>query len=108
MLGALIFLLAIMGVFVLWLFFSLQPKFVNARQLSVFNWTVVAMCVMICAGVVTYIYTELSPEGRDEYFGPVALAATLAIETVFFTVALLLRNFWIFRAPSANRSSLFD
>lgn len=108
MVGALIFLLGILGVFVLWAFFTFQPKFVNERQLSVFNWTVVGMCVMFCIGLTAYIYSDLSPAGRAEFFVPLAVSACLGIEVVFFTVGLVLRNFWIFSARRPNKHSLFD
>jgi uncharacterized membrane protein YdcZ (DUF606 family) len=108
MVGALIFLLGMLGLFVLWAFFSFQPKFVNERQLSVFNWTVVGMCGMFCVGVSVYIFSDLSPEGRAEFFIPFTLAACLCVEIVFFTLGLLLRNFWIFSSRRPNKNSIFD
>lgn len=108
MVGALIFLLGMLGAFVLWAFFSFQPRYVNERQLKVFNWTIVGMCCMVCVGAAIYIFTEVSPQGRAEYFFPLVLAASLGIEIVFFTVGLLLRNFWIFSSKRPNKNSLFD
>lgn len=108
MVGAFVFLLGILGFLALWAFFSFQPKFVNERQLKVFNWTVVAMCAMFCLGLTAFIYVELSPETRGDFFVPIAVAACLAAEIVFFTIGLLLRNFWIFSAPRRPGRGLFD
>lgn len=108
MLGTLIFLLFIIGVGVLWAFFSFQPKYVNQQQLKAFNWTVVGMCAMFCVGVVAYIYSDLSPDGRTNFFLPLALCAAIATEIVFFTLGLILRNFWIFTPPRRRGHSLFD
>ena len=108
MVGALIFLLGMLGAFVMWAFFSFQPRYVNENQLKVFNWTIVGMCGMVCLGAAIYIFTDISPEGRAKYFLPLTLGACLGIEIVFFTVGLLLRNFWIFGSKRPNKNSLFD
>ncbi|MDP2205085.1 MAG: hypothetical protein Q8K65_02140 [Alphaproteobacteria bacterium] len=107
MIGAFIFLLAIIGLGVLWAFFSFQPQYVNQQQLKAFNWTIVSMCAIFCIGLVGYIWSDLSPEGRRDFFWPVALGGCIAAEIAFFTIGLLLRNFWIFAPPRRGRS-IFD
>jgi Kef-type K+ transport system membrane component KefB len=107
MIGAFIFLLAIIGLGVFWAFFSFVPEYVNKKQLKAFNWTVVGMCAMFCTGLSLYIWSGLSPEGRDDFFWSLAIGASLAAEIVFFTLGLLLRNFWIFAPPRRGRS-IFD
>lgn len=108
MIGTFIFLLGIVGLAVLWCFFSFQPRYVNERLLKAFNWTVVGMCVMFCLGLCAYIYSDMSPESRGEYFFLFALGGCLGVEIVFFSVGLLLRNFWIFAPPRRRGHSLFD
>jgi len=108
MIGTFIFLLGILGAFALWAFFSFQPRYVNERLLKAFNWTIVGMCAMFCVGLCAYIYSDLSPQGRQEYFFVFALGACLAVEIVFFTIGLLLRNFWIFAPPSRRGRGIFD
>lgn len=107
MIGPLVALLAIFGVAVLWIFFNFQPQYANKRQLSVFNWTVVAMCVMFCIGFVLYLYSGLGERNRESFFLPFSIGGALAIEICFLTVGFLLRNFWIFKPPSRPRGGLF-
>jgi hypothetical protein len=97
MIGTLVGLFAGLGITVLWLFFNLQPPYANPRQVSVFNWTVAAVCAMLCLTFTLYVHQNLSPGGREKYFVGVAMAGSLGIVTVFLGVCFILRNFWIFK-----------
>lgn len=106
--GAIIFMLGILALAVWWIFFSFQPKFVNEKQLKAFNWTIVAIWLMFSVAMVIYIYTDLSPMSREKYFWGIAIGGTLAAQIVFFTIGLLLRNFWIFQPPRRPGRGIFD
>ncbi len=108
MIGTFIFLLGIIALGVLWAFFSFQPRYVNERLLKAFNWTVVGMFAMFCVGLCAYIYSDMSPENRREYFLLFALGGCLGAEIIFFSIGLLLRNFWIFAPPSRRGRGFFD
>lgn len=97
--GALIALLFMIGVAVLWAFFAFAPAWVNQRALSVFNWSVVGACVMICLSWVLYMDVLLDQDMMDKFKWPVAISGALVIEIFFFALMFLLRNFWIFKPP---------
>lgn len=100
--GALIGLLFLIGCAVLWCFFAFVPPWVNERALSIFNWSVIAACVMICASWVMYmdVLVAASGQGSDEKFRwPLAAVGALLIEICFLALMFLLRNFWVFKPP---------
>jgi hypothetical protein len=95
----LIALLILIGLAVLWAFFAFIPQWVNARAVTVFNWSALFACAMICASWVFYMNVLLSPETLEKYRVALATVGALLIEIVFLGIMFLLRNFWIFKAP---------
>lgn len=100
MLGPLIAFLALIGLTVLWCFFNFPPKYANEKQLSAFNWMVIGVCAMICLAWVAQVGAILQGSVDEEWIKPLAIAGALGIEVVFLGIALLVRNFWIFKPPS--------
>lgn len=101
--GILIAFLGFIGVAVAWAFFSWQPPYANKQQLSVFNWSVIGACGMVCLSYVFNMHVLLSAEDLEKYRLPLALVGVLGIEIVFLGVVFVLRNFWIFKPPRQGR-----
>jgi multisubunit Na+/H+ antiporter MnhB subunit len=101
MFGPIIALLALFGLVVLLCFFIFVPENANKRQVSVYNWTVLGVLVMICLPFVFYIDSFLPPS-RKEYLRDFAIIGCLGIEIVWLAIAFLLRNFWVFRGKKYN------
>lgn len=94
--GPLIALLALLGLAVLWCFFTFVPEHANKKQISVFNWTVLTVLLIICIPFCFYVDSFLPPS-RKEYLKFFAISGCLGIEIIWLTIAFLLRNFWIFK-----------
>lgn len=106
--GALIALLLLIGLAVLWAFFIFVPDWVDERALRVFNWSVIACCVMICGSWIMFMKVQLGIDASNEKFRWAFITAgALMIEIVFLTFMLLLRNFWVFKPPSRPGSGWF-
>lgn len=101
MFGPIIALLALFGIGVLWCFFIFVPRYANKKLISVYNWTVLGILIMICLPFVFYIDSFLPPS-RKEYLRDFAIIGCLAIEIVWLGIAFLLRNFWVFRGAKNN------
>lgn len=99
MIGTLIAVLAFIGAAVAWAFFAWPPPYANERQVSVFNWSIVGACAMLCVAWVFNMSVLLDREYFERFRWPFAVAGALGIEIVFLGVMFLLRNFWIFKPP---------
>lgn len=106
--GAVVALLAILGLIVGWAFFAFQPQYANKQQLSVFNWTVIGACTMLCLAWLFNVGQALDTEVYDKYRAVFAIGGALGIEIVFLTACFLMRNFWIFKPPRRPGSGFFD
>lgn len=101
MFGPIIVLLAMFGIAILWCFFVFVPRTADKRLISVYNWTVLGVLVMICIPFCFYIDSFLPPS-RKEYLRDFAIMGCLGIEIVWLAIAFLLRNFWVFRGVKNN------
>lgn len=97
--GPLVALLICIGVFVAWAFFSFQPEWANKRALSIFNWSVLAACLMVSAAAAFNVKVIFGPAAYEKWRMPLIAIAGLGVEITFLTVMFLLRNFWIFKPP---------
>ena len=97
--GPIIAVLAFFGIFVAWAYFIFPPQHANERQVSVFNWSVMGACAMICLGWILNVGTALSGTTSEKYLLSFAVGGAILIEIVFLGVCFLLRNFWIFKPP---------
>lgn len=97
--GPLVALLICVGVFVAWAFFSFQPEWANKRALSIFNWSVIAACLMVSAAAAFNVQVIFGPAAYAKYRAPLVAISGLGVEIGFLTVMFLLRNFWIFKPP---------
>jgi hypothetical protein len=93
----LIGILFIIGVGILWVFFNFPPAHAEPRQVRAFNWSIVALCVMLCTVTGLVIATGLSPRNYEKYGPLLVTVAVLGLEIIIFAVFFVLRNFWIFK-----------
>ncbi len=102
--GVVLALLMLLGALVLWLFFMFPPAYANKKQVSAFNWSCVAFCVIVCGAYAMNMEMVFSAPGIEKYKTFVMLGGALGIETAFLFIMFLLRNFWIFkpRNPSSG------
>lgn len=101
MFGPIIILLAIIGAAIATCFFIYPPKFANKKQISVYNWTVIFILVMICLPFCFYVDSLLPPQ-RKEYLRDFTIIGCLGIEIVWISIAFLARNFWVFKGKRHN------
>jgi hypothetical protein len=100
--GPLIGLLIFIGAAIAWCFFTFQPEYANKKALSVFNWSVLGACAMMCMTFMFYIkgyLSAISSETAGKYKLAFELIGALGIESVWLLVMLLIRNFWLFKPP---------
>jgi hypothetical protein len=97
--GPLIALLIFLGMVVAWAFFAFQPEYANKRALTVFNWTIVGACGMMCLAWAFNVKHVLKSEDYAKFSGAFAIIGALGIECVWMTVMFLIRNFWLFKPP---------
>jgi hypothetical protein len=100
--GPLIGVLSFLGAAIAWAFFSFQPQWANKRALSVFNWSVLGACAMICLAWYLNMHVMLKPEYVRKWRVAAILIGVLGIESVWLLLMFLLRNFWIFKPPRAG------
>jgi len=101
--GVVVAVLAFIGGSVLWAFFAWQPPYANKKQLSVFNWSVIGACAMVCLSYVFNMEVLLQADDLEKYRVPFAIGGSLGIESVFLGVIFVLRNFWVFKPPRQGR-----
>lgn len=103
--GPLLALLGLIGGMILWAFFNFPPSYPNKKTISIFNWTCVAACSFFCLAWILNINMIFSSPSIEKYRPFFLWGGALAIESVFFFVFFLLRNFWIFKArnPGGRR-----
>jgi hypothetical protein len=97
--GPLIGLLCFIGAGIAWMFFSFQPEYANKRALSVFNWTVLGVCAMMCLAWAFNMKLVLKGEDFVKFKLAFMFIGMLGIECVWLTLMFLIRNFWIFKPP---------
>ncbi|HYD18777.1 MAG TPA: hypothetical protein VEF76_09900 [Patescibacteria group bacterium] len=95
--GPLIALLMLIGSAVAWCFFAWKPQYAEERAVSVFNWSVIGACAMICLAWILNMSVVLNAEILDKFRWPFAIIGALGIEIVFLSVMCLVRNFWVFK-----------
>ena len=89
--------LAVLGLMIVWAFFSFVPQYANKRQLSVFNWTCVGVFALLAATYLLNIDMIFTGSTLEKYRLVFMMGGTSLMALVFFAVFLLLRNFWIFK-----------
>ena len=67
MFGPIIVLLAMFGIAILWCFFVFVPRTADKRLISVYNWTVLGVLVMICIPFCFYIDSFFRRPVRNIY-----------------------------------------
>lgn len=103
---ALLMLTAGMSVFV---FFRFSPENAKKEQVSVFNWMIIGVALMLCVVFILYVRTQLLGTVDDRWVKPVSGAGSLTIITLFFGIGFILRNFWIFKPPKDPwKTGFFD
>ncbi|MDF3023265.1 MAG: hypothetical protein K0R10_626 [Alphaproteobacteria bacterium] len=98
--GPLIALMFFIGAAVAWAFFAWKPQYANEKQVSVFNWSAIGACAMICASWVLNMSVVLDAESIEKFRWPFAIIGALGIEALFLIVMFVVRNYWIFKPPS--------
>jgi len=97
--GAVIVVLAIIGLLVLFVYLKFPPAYANQKLVSVYNKMVLAVCAIL--SLVWFLSIRANWMGTDDekWWLPVAILGALAIEIGFLGICLLLRNFWVFKPP---------
>lgn len=100
-------LLAMLGAVVLWAFFNFPPDYANKKQVSVFNWTCVAIFAMFSLVFLLNVEAYATVPTVAKYKGLFRAAGIFCIEIVVLPICLIIRNFFIFK-PSRRGGSYFN
>jgi cbb3-type cytochrome oxidase subunit 3 len=103
----LMLLMTLFGILVFWIFFAFQPRYVNKKQLKVFNLATLGVTLLVAAAFALNINVVFADPSYDKFRKPIALCGALGIQTVMMTFFFVLRNFWIFRSTSPGRRAPF-
>ncbi len=101
--GPLVALLGFVGAIIAWAYFAWQPPYANKKQLSVFNWSVMAAMVMICISWIANMSVWLSDDSVEKFRVSFAAGGAIGIEIVFLSFMFVVRNYWIFKPPRQGR-----
>lgn len=105
--GAVIIVLAIIGLAVLFCYLKFPPPFAKPHLLGAFNKMVIAVCAFLCLIWFLYARGTWAGTAADQWWLPIGLAGALAIEICFLGLCFLLRNFWLFKPPRRPGSGMF-
>ena len=76
-----------------------MPKYAEERALSIINNSILAVAVIVCVAFFIKIYVSMQGTINDGWWKPVAVCGSMLIISGFTFFGMLIRNFWIFKAP---------
>ncbi|MCE9508231.1 MAG: hypothetical protein K8R48_07990 [Alphaproteobacteria bacterium] len=97
--GAVIVVLAVIGLLVLLVYLKFPPPFANAKTIGVYDKMVLGVCGVLC--LLWFLNARATWMGTDDdkWWIPLGILGALAIEIGFLGICFLMRNFWIFKPP---------
>lgn len=105
--GVIITVFLIFAAMAMWAFLSFSPRYANPKQVSVYNWSVIGACAMMCFAWVLNVGSFLAGSSAEKYITFFAVMGAVGVEVVFLGICFVLRNFWIFKASRRPGSRLF-
>ena len=95
--GAIVFVAAIIGIAVLFVFLQFPPPYADKKTVRAFNTMVLVVCAMLSLVWILRIRTSLPGTEAEKFIKIASLGGAFGIESVFLTVCFILRNFWVFK-----------
>lgn len=101
MIVALLILVPIAGVMI-WAFFRLAPVHVERKVLLRFNFGALAVALVAAAAWCVRTYVVMAPTQDSAWWPVISLLGALAILPLVLALAVVARNFVVFRARSSE------
>jgi hypothetical protein len=97
--GALIFLMIIVGFFLVVFYLKFPPLYANKKLVATYDMMVIGVCAFICLIYIFRTHAAIADTRDDMWWQSVAAFGAVVIEAAFLGLCFLLRNYWVFKPP---------